>query len=303
STRGIYIDKDEVLITLGAQNALYIIGASFAHRKKPIAIEDPGFSYGRNAFQLAGNKVVGVPVDNQGLIVSRIPDNCQLVFTTPSHQFPTMVTMTNQRRKKLLEAAVAKDFLIIEDDYEAEMNFFNNRSQSLRSLDKNGRVIYVGSLSKTLSPGIRLGFMVAHRDIIRQARIVRGVMMRHAPTIVQEVVALFFQLGYYDSHLRNIERRYKRRWHVMNDAINKHLGMLEQAPTRGGTCFWLTGPKGFNSTELGERLRERGVLIDIGERFSLKKDQRSFRLGFAFVPLKKLEEGIRIISEEVKRQI
>ncbi len=193
--------------------------------------------------------------------------------------------------------------MIIEDDYEAEMNFFNNRSQSLRSLDKNGRVIYVGSLSKTLSPGLRLGFMVAHRDIIRQARIVRGVIMRHAPTIVQEVVALFFQLGYYDSHLRNIERRYKRRWHVMNDAINEHLGMLEKAPTKGGTCFWLTGPKGFNSTELGERLRERGVLIDIGERFSLKKDQRSFRLGFAFVPLKKLEEGIRIISEEVKRQI
>ena len=303
SSRGIYANEDEILITLGAQNALFIIGATFAQKNQPIAIEDPGYSYGRNAFQMTGNQLIGIPVDDEGLVVSAIPDDCQLVFTTPSHQFPTMVTMSQPRREQLLEAAVAQDFLIIEDDYEAEMNYFNARSQSLRSQDKNDRVIYIGSLSKTVSPGIRLGFMVAHRDIIQQARIVRGVIMRHPPTIVQEVVALFFQLGYYDSHLRNIERRYKRRWHVMNDAITRHLGMLEKTQSRGGTSFWLTGPEGFNATELGERLRNRGVLIDIGESFYINKDQRSFRLGFAFVPIKKLEEGIQIIAEEVKSML
>lgn len=303
SSRGIYANDDEVLITLGAQNALFIIGATFAHKNKPVAVEDPGYSYGRNAFQLTGNQLIGIPVDDEGLVVSAIPDDCQLVFTTPSHQFPTMVTMSQDRRKQLLEAAVEQDFLIIEDDYEAEMNYFNSRSQSLRSQDKNNRVIYIGSLSKTVSPGIRLGFMVAHRDIIRQTRIVRGVIMRHPPTIVQEVVALFFQLGYYDSHLRNIERRYKRRWQVMNDAITRHLGMLEKTQTRGGTSFWLTGPEGFNATELGKRLHDLGVLIDIGESFYLNKDKRSFRLGFAFVPMKKLEQGIRIIAEEVRRML
>lgn len=299
SSRGIYANEDEVLITLGAQNALFIIGATFAHKKTPIAIEDPGFPYGRNAFQLAGNEITGVPVDEEGIIVSAIPD-CQLVFTTPSHQFPTMVTMSQQRREELLEAAAAQDFLIIEDDYESEMNYFNARSKSLRAQDQNNRVIYIGSLSKTISPGIRLGFIVAHPDIIKQTRIVRGAMMRHPPTIVQEVVALFFQLGHYDAHLRNIERRYKQRWHAMNDAITKHLTMLEKTPTKGGTSFWLTGPDGFDATELGERLRSRGVLIDIGERFCLNKDKRSFRLGFAFVPLKNLAEGIQIIAEEVK---
>lgn len=298
SSRGIYANKDEVLITLGAQNALFIIGATFAHKNKPIAIEDPGYPYGRNAFQLTGNQITGVPIDNEGLVVSAIPD-CQLVFTTPSHQFPTMVTMSQRRREELLEAAVNQDFLIIEDDYESEMNYFNARSTPLRAQDNNNRVIYIGSLSKTVSPGIRLGFIVAHPEIIKQTRIVRGVMMRHPPTIVQEVVALFFQLGHYDSHLRNIERQYKLRWHVMNDAITEHLRMLEKTSTKGGTSFWLTGPEGFNATELGERLRNRGVLIDIGERFCLNKDKRSFRLGFAFVPLKKLKEGIQIISEEV----
>ncbi len=298
SSRGIYANEDEVLITLGATNAIFIIGATFAHKNKAIAVEDPGFPYGRNAFQLTGNKLKGVPVDEEGLIVSAIPD-CQLVFTTPSHQFPTNVTMSQRRREELLEAAENQDFLIIEDDYESEMNYFNTRSISLRAQDTNNRVIYIGSLSKTISPGIRLGFIVAHPEIIKQTRIVRGVMMRHPPTIVQEVVALFFRLGHYDSHLRNIERRYKQRWHVMNNAITEHLTMLKKTPAKGGTSFWLTGPKGFNATELGERLRSRGVLIDIGENFCLNKDKRSFRLGFAFVSLKNLEVGIQIIAKEV----
>jgi GntR family transcriptional regulator/MocR family aminotransferase len=303
SSRGIYADEDEILITLGAQNALFIIGATFAHKNKPIAIEDPGFPGARNAFNLTGNRIIGVPADEDGLVVDAIPTGCQLVFTTPSHQFPTMVTMSQERREQLLKSAETNDYLIIEDDYEAEMNYFNARSRSLRSQDKKNRVVYIGSLSKTVSPGIRLGFMVAHKDIIKQARIVRGVMMRHPPTIVQEVVALFFRLGYYDSHIRNIERRYKKRWHVMNESIAKHLGMLHRTNTRGGSSFWLTGPPGFNATALSIRLRERGVLIDIGEIFCLNGDNRSFRLGFAFVPLKKLDEGIQLIAEEVNYQL
>jgi len=299
--RGIYAEQDEILITLGTQNALFIIGTVFSNKDKIIAIEDPGYPGAQNAFKLSGNSFVGVAVDQEGLDVSSIPENCQLVFTTPSHQFPTMVTMSESRRKQLLEASVAQDFLIIEDDYEAEMNYFDSRSRSLRSLDQNNRVIYVGSLSKTVSPGIRLGFMVAHRDIIERARTIRGVMMRHPPTIIQETVALFFRLGYYDAHLRNLQRRYKKRWQSMNHSISTHLSMLEQTQNKGGTSFWLRGPEGFNARDLADRLRDKGVLIDIGETFYLSHDTRSFRLGFAFVTMQKLEEGIIIIAEEVKQ--
>jgi len=301
NTRGIYADDDEILITLGSQNALYILGTIFAKSGKPVALEDPGFFGARNAFRLAGTELIGVAIDDNGIIPSAIPSGCQLVFTTPSHQFPTMVTMSQKRREELLEAAVAKDFLIIEDDYEAEMNYVAKSSPSMRSMDETGRVIYVGSLSKTISPGIRLGFIVAHRDIIREARIARGVMMRHPPTIVQEIVALFFQLGHYDSHLRNIERRYDKRWHAMNDAITRHLGMLQRTDSEGGTSFWLTGPEGFDASELAVRLRAKGVLVDRGQDYYLgMNDKRSFRLGFAYVPVSKLEAGVRIIAEEVK---
>ena len=212
--------------------------------------------------------------------------------------------MSQQRREELLQAAKTKDFLIIEDDYEAEMNYVAQSSPSIRSMDQTGRVIYVGSLSKTISPGIRLGFIVAHRDIIREARVARGVMMRHPPTIVQEIVALFFQLGHYDSHLRNIERRYNKRWHAMNRAITKHLGMLQRTASEGGTSFWLTGPDGFDASKLAARLREKGVLVDRGQDYYLNNDDtRSFRLGFAYVPVSKLEAGVEIIADEVKAML
>ena len=302
NTRGIYAEEDEILITLGSQNALFVLGTIFARAGKPIALEDPGFFGARNAFRMSGNELIGVPIDKQGLIPSEIPDGCQLVFTTPSHQFPTMVTMSLARREELVAAAVTRDFLIIEDDYEAEMNYVAKSSPSLRSMDRTGRVIYVGSLSKTVSPGIRLGFIVAHRDIIREARIARGVMMRHPPTIVQEIVALFFQLGHYDAHLANIERRYKKRWYAMYTALTRHLGMLQHTASEGGTSFWMTGPDGFDASELAARLRDRGVLIDRGRDYYLNEDNnRNFRLGFAYVPVSKLEAGVRIIREEVER--
>ena len=304
ATRGIFAQPDEILITLGAQNALSVLGMLFAQFDKPIAVENPGFLGGFNAFQMAGNRLVGVPVDLDGLIPSAIPDGVKLVFATPSHQFPTMVTMSQSRRKELLEAAKAKDFMIIEDDYEAEMNYLARSSPSLRAMDREQRVIYVGSFSKTVSPGIRVGFIVAHRDIIREARIVRGTMFRHPPNLLQEMIAIFIRLGYYDAHLRNIERRYKKRWQAMRDAIAKHLPMLEYTRNMGGTSFWLTGPDHFDATLLRERLRHRGVLIDKGQSFFLEGDRKNcFRLGFAFVPISKLEDGIKIIAEEIRKII
>ena len=145
---------------------------------------------------------------------------------------------------------------------------------------------------------------MAHRDIIREARIARGVMMRHPPTIVQEIVALFFQLGHYDAHLRKIERRYQKRWQAMDAALTKHLGMLERTKSKGGTSFWLIGPERFNASDLAVRLRAKGVLIDRGQDYYLNyNNNQNFRLGFAYVPVSRLEDGIKIISEEVRSML
>lgn len=304
TTRGIYAEDDEILITLGAQNALFILGSIFARQGNPVAMENPGYWGARNAFLQSGNTLIGVPIDEDGLIPSAIPAGCQLVFTTPSHQFPTMVTMSQTRREELIATAIEKDLILIEDDYDVAMNAIAEPPLSLRSLDTSGRVIYVGSLSKIVSKGLRMGFIVAHRDIIRQARIARGVMMRHPPMIVQEILALFFRLGHYDAHVQKIGGRFDERWHAMNDAIDTHLGMLKRSRTEGSTSFWLTGPKGFDASVLAERLREKGVLIDNGQRYFLgNSDSRSFRLGFAYVPVPKFRSGVKLIADEVQAML
>ena len=301
STRGIHAEEDEILITLGAQNALFLLGSIFARQGNPVAMENPGYFGARNAFVQTGNTLIGVPIDEEGLIPSAIPAGCQLVFTTPSHQFPTMVTMSQARREELIATAVEKDLILIEDDYDVAMNYIANTPLSLRSMDATGRVIYVGSLSKIVSKGLRIGFMVAHRDIIRQARIARGVMMRHPPMIVQEILALFFRLGHYEAHVQKIGQRFNERWHAMNEAIDRHLGMLHRSRTEGSTSFWLTGPEGFDTGVLAERLIEKGVLIDKGQRYYIgNSDSRSFRLGFAYVPVSKFKSGVKLIADEVR---
>ena len=300
TTRGIHAEEDEILITLGAQNALFLLGSIFARQGNPVAMENPGYFGARNAFLQSGNTLIGVPIDEEGLIPSAIPTGCQLVFTTPSHQFPTMVTMSQTRREELIATAVEKDLIVIEDDYDVAMNYIANTPLSLRSMDTTGRVIYVGSLSKIVSKGLRIGFIVAHRDIIRQARIARGVMMRHPPTIVQEILALFFRLGHYEAHVQNIGQRFNERWHAMNDAIDTHLSMLHWSQTEGSTSFWLTGPEGFDTSVLAERLSEKGVLIDKGQRYDIgNSDRRSFRLGFAYIPVSKFQSGVKLIADEV----
>ena len=301
TSRGIVASEDEIMITTGSQGGLAILSSVFARQSGRIAIEDPGYFGARDAFHLFGNELVGIPVDKHGLIPSAVPSNVKLLFTTPAHQFPTMVTTTLDRRKELLNVATKQNFFIIEDDYEAEMNFIDDSLPTLRSLS-NDRVVYLGSFSKTISPGLRVGFMVAHPEIIRASRQARAAMYRHAPLFLQEVIALFIRKGYFEAHLRNLEKSYQIRWTQTHASIQKYLSFLKVSSTHGGTSFWLEGPADFNSTELKNNLEKRGVLIDSGNNYYLKRNNNSgFRLGFAFIEVDKIEDGIRIISEEVHK--
>jgi len=302
--RGINVSQDQLLITLGVQNALFIVATLFSGAQRRVGMENPGYIEGRNAFLSANAEVVNIPVDEHGLKVEAIPERLELVYTTPSHQFPTTVTMPTQRRIQLLNASHEQDFLIIEDDYEAETNYVKDRRPTLKSLDRFDRVIYVGSLSKSLSPGMRLGFMVAHPDIIQEARSLRRFILRHPPTLIQDAVAMFFKLGYHDERLRNIYRNYRLRWREMKAAIDTWLSKLEYQANKGGTCFWIKGARELNTRKLSETLNSRGVLIDEGSQFFYKggnKGLNYFRLCFVPVPIKSIQPGIKIIAEEINK--
>jgi GntR family transcriptional regulator/MocR family aminotransferase len=301
--RGISAAPGEILITSGAQNAISLLATLNAYIGRSVAIEDPCYPEARNAFEVAGNHLHFVPVDQSGLILRQIPPDVGLVYTTPSHQFPTTVTMPVDRRLELCARAVRDDFLILEDDYEAEMNFVQKRGKPIRALDTSARTIYVGSLSKSVAPGLRIGYMVAHPDIVREAKAIRRSNMRHPPILLQDAMAHFIASGALDAHLRRMERRYKSRWEIVLAALTEHMSEFDLQVSQGGTCVWLTGPKGTDTTQLAEALRKRGVLIDEGSVFYSDPSQgrRKLRIGFAALPRSSISDGVKIIADEVKQ--
>lgn len=294
--RGIALTEPEIMVTLGTQNAIALVGLMMRGISGTVAVEDPGYPDARNAFTLTGNGVVPVPIDAEGLIVDLIPHDCKLVHVTPSHQFPTSVTLSLARRQRLLELAEARGFMVLEDDYEADFEP-ENSLPTLRSLDCNGRVIYASSLSKTLSPGLRLGFMVAPSDLIVDAKALRHTILRHAPTQLQETTALFIGLGHYDAHLRQLSREMARRRNAMSEGIKQHLSMFRTLGSSGASSFWLQGPEGFDSEALAARLAPAGVIFDPGRIFFFRGDRKEFlRLGFAAIEPRRIKEGLQRIT-------
>ncbi|MEQ8228345.1 MAG: PLP-dependent aminotransferase family protein [Rhodospirillales bacterium] len=301
--RGILARDDEILVTLGAQNALYILAALLVSPETRVAIEDPGYPDVRNIFGLKTDHILPIPVDAHGLPIDGRLDDADIVFVTPSHQAPTTVTMPKDRRHDLMARAGEQDFVIIEDDYEWETNYVSEPTPALKSMDTSGRVIYVGSLSKTLFPGLRLGYLVGPAPLIREARALRRLMLRHAPNNNQRTAALFLALGHHDSLVHKLQKSYRERWRIMGQALADHLPGWSKAPTFGGTSYWVSGPDGFDAARLADRALDDGVIIEPGGvNFALKEAPRNnFRLGFSSIAAERIEPGIRLLADIVKR--
>lgn len=299
--RGVWASPDEILITVGAQHALYLLANLFCGKDTVVGIEDPGYVDARSIFRMATARLMGLLVDESGLIPDAKLDQCDYIYVTPSHQSPTTVTMPLKRRHELLTRSVNSDFVIIEDDYESEFNYVGQPTPALKSLDNSDRVVYVGSLSKTLAPGLRLGYMVGPKELITEARALRRLMLRHPPANNERAVALFLSLGHHDSLVRRLSHAYKDRWQVMGQALARHLPESARMPTFGGTSYWVKGPAGLDVRALVERAAKQGILIEPGDVFFLSDDppQNCFRLGFSSIPVDRIEPGIQALAEIV----
>ncbi|GAB3677788.1 MocR-like pyridoxine biosynthesis transcription factor PdxR [Salinisphaera aquimarina] len=292
--RGVWANPDEILITLGTQHSLYLVSNLLMSENIVVGIEDPGYVDARNIFETSGARVVPIPLDDEGMVVDERMDECDVVYVTPSHQSPTTVTMSLERRRALLAKAQASDVIIIEDDYESETNFLKDPIPALKSLDENSRVIYVSSLSKTLAPGLRMGYMVAPTPFIHEARALRRLMLRHPPSNNQHTVALFLARGYHDTAVHRLTRIYNERWHTMSAALDRYLPDVTRIPTYGGTSFWVRGPRGMDAISLAQRAADKGILVEPGNiHFMADNPPRNYlRLGFAAISEDKIEAGI-----------
>lgn len=302
--RGIRAAPDEILVTMGAQNALWLAAQVLLSQRRVAAFEDPCYHSLHDILAQSRCHTAPVPVDAEGLPPEALPGATDVIFTTPSHQCPTNATMPLARRRALLARARELDALIVEDDYEFEMSFIDPPSPALKSLDTEGRVIYVGSFSKSLFPGLRLGYLVGAAPFIREARALRARVLRHPPGLIQRTTAYFLSLGHYDAMIRRMREAFRTRREAMDAAILRHGLEIAGKGAFGGSAFWMRAPEGTDTQDLARALEAESVLIEPGAPFfaGARRPTNYYRLAYSSIPPERIDEGIARIRRALDRQ-
>ena len=233
--RGIQATADDVVVTNGTQQAIDLIARILLRPGDQVAVEDPGYGPPFLLLRAIGAKVRGVPVDDEGLVVDEIPAGTRLVYVTPAHQFPLGMTMSLARRLSLLAWARRHEAVIIEDDYDSEFRFGGRPIEPLHMLDDSGRVIYVGSFSKTTLPTLRLGFIIAPPSLWPALWGAKFLTDWHSPVPLQGAMAEFIVGGHFARHVRRMRLVYEARHGLMNDILHSRFSSeLQVVPSAAG---------------------------------------------------------------------
>ncbi|MDM0009168.1 PLP-dependent aminotransferase family protein [Variovorax sp. J22G73] len=283
-TRAVGCTADDIVVTAGAQQAFGLLARILVvPGRTVVAVEQLFYPSLREAMQAAGARVVTVPTDVEGLCVDRIPPEARVVCVTPSHQFPTGVAMSPQRRAALLAFARARNAVVIEDDYDSEFRFAGRPLDALQTLDRAESVFYVGTFSKSLFPALRLGFVVA--PPWARAALVRARELAdwHGPVLGQEALAAFIAEGHLARHIRKMRKLYGARRGTLLDALARHgEGRLEAIPSDAGLHLsaWLRGD--VRADTVVERAAAAGITLPPLSRFALDPRAPGVPNGLAF---------------------
>ncbi|AMG75643.1 aminotransferase-like domain-containing protein [Sphingopyxis granuli] len=296
--RGIYARPDEILLTLGTQHARLLALELFCAEGSRVAVEDPGPFELRALIEARRGEVVLQPVDADGIVTDARLASCDLAVVTPSHQLPTGATLSLDRRRELLAAAEAHDLIVVEDDFECETNYLDQDFPALRSMAGGSRVVYIAGLAKVLDPGLRLGFMVADREVVAHLRELRRLSVKQPPPNNQRAAAQFLSLGHYDSMMRRIGREFRVRQMALRDALNHYLPRsIAIQPVRGGTTMWVRGPDGLDVAELAAAAERRGVLFErVDPYYAGSLPPALFRLGVTSLPADRIRPGVAALT-------
>lgn len=296
-SRGVHVSPNDVTITNGAQQALDLIARALIAPGDRVAHEDPGYAPPRHLFNSLGARVHGVPVDDEGIIIDAIAKDTRLVYVTPSHQYPLGVTMSLSRRLALLDWAARNNAAIIEDDYDSEFRFEERPLEPLQTLDTSGRVVYVGSFSKTLLPTLRLGFLVTPSCCTPAVHKAKYVSDWHTPTLVQAALARFIDEGGFARHVRKVGRAYaERRALIMKILQRDFADHLTIVPSIAGLHLTTVARSASIETisSVFDRAGERGVQLQRLAKFYFEQPARAGLLfGYGAIPTAKIVEGMR----------
>jgi len=290
------------MITKGAQMAIYLATDLLVKPSHHVVVGEPGYFAATLGFQQAGAIVHRGPVDDFGIDVNMIESLCKkkkisLVYVIPHHHHPTTVTLTPERRIRLLELAAKYQFAIIEDDYDYDFHYTSNPVLPMASLDHQGNVIYIGTLSKTLAPAIRAGFIVAPEDFINAAAYRRRWIDRQGDNLMEVALAELYRNGTMSSHIRKVLKIYRERRDHFCALLQDKLGnrITFKVPD-GGMSVWTTFIHG-DLKQVAARADKKGLTMSDGRFYNLFKNYNATRLGFASLNLKEQEKAIEILSK------
>ncbi|SDZ07639.1 GntR family transcriptional regulator / MocR family aminotransferase [Amycolatopsis xylanica] len=294
-SRGVRAEPDDVLVTGGAQQAIDLVARVLLRPGEHAAVEDPGYPPPRLLFQTLGARVHGVPVDDEGLVVDAIPPGCRLVYVTPSHQYPIGTAMSLRRRLALLDWGGRNDAAIIEDDYDTEFRYAGRPLEPLHSLDSANRVLYVGSFSKVLAPGLRLGFLVAPPSLRVALTKAKSLADWQTANPIQAALAQFMDEGGFARHVRASRREYEARHDLVRRVLERDFaGLLTPIPSSAGLHV-----SAFASADMRpvvKAARKAGIRLYSLEDFTARKAEvRGLVFGYGAIPLDRIEPGLRLL--------
>jgi GntR family transcriptional regulator/MocR family aminotransferase len=300
--RGITASPDEILITVGSQMGVFLLSELLVRAGDTVAIEDPGYMDGRNIFLRRGANILPLSLDDDGAIPPHEVPPLSCLFLTPSHQCPTGVTLSTERRLEWLNFAERHQALLIEDDYDAETQFYGPSSSALKAMDRSGRVIYLSSLSKMFAPGLRIGYMVADRQLIHRARHLRRLVLRHTPNNNQRALALFIAHGHYEQLQSKYRASLASRALQITDSLRNHLPMWRFREPRGGSALWVETPQQSDTLSIEIQARKKGVLIESGGSFfrSHTPPRNFARLAYSTIAPELIDPGVRTLARVVR---
>lgn len=298
-SRAVVCDPSEVIVVNGSQQALDLVMRVLVDPGDPVAIEDPHYDGIREALRATGARLRPVPVDREGLDPARIPDDVGIVFVTPSHQFPTGAILSLDRRLALLKWAQRRNAVIVEDDYDGEFHYDGRPLESLQGLDREGRIVYIGTFSRTVFPSLRIGYLIAPASLVSAFTAAKWLSDLHSASLEQQTLAEFIASGMYERHLRRLRRRTTARRKALLEAVEKYLGNRVEVTGEGAGAQVVLWPKKHVSEEaIVAAAARRGVgIYGIAHCFLRRPSQPGFLLGYARLTEREIREGIRLLGE------
>lgn len=304
--QGTFKDGDEAIIVSGGQQGIDLASKSLLNPGDGLVCEEPSFIGGLNAFRSNNAEIYGVPVVEDGMDLKKLEtllkahSNIKVLYTIATFQNPSGITMSLEKRKKLLELAAQYDFIIFEDNPYGDLRFKGEDVPTIKSLDTEGRVVYFGSFSKILSPGLRLGFAACDARLMERMIICKQVQDVHTNVLSQMIAYEFVTRYSLEAHIAKLREVYGKKCQLMMDCMDKYFpSAVTHTHPEGGLFLFCTMPEGIDSKEVMKKALDKGVAFVPGATTMIddKKAYSTFRMNYSTASEEEIEEGIRLLGE------